>query len=176
MNLPKNSPMNLPRLRELPGSIKSFLLAFLLTLAFGYGAGLYFLSDLMGPSPQGVEENYLGSKGEPEEGEKMKFKMSERELFITIHDHVLSLSLIFLVLGSGVLLSGLPSKLKSFLCFEPFLSIIVTFGGIWILWTGVTWMRYLILISGALMHLSALAMFLIIGGEMLKRPSSGTTV
>lgn len=37
---------------------------------------------------------------------------------------------------------------------EPLLSVLFTFGGIYLLWLGITWMKYVVLFSGALMTLS----------------------
>jgi len=36
---------------------------------------------------------------------------------------------------------------------EPNVSLVVTFG-LWLLWLGHTWVKYVIMISGILMHLS----------------------
>ena len=40
------------------------------------------------------------------------------------------------------------------LMFEPFISIIFTFGGIYVLWSGVIWFKYIIMLSGIAMVLS----------------------
>ena len=37
---------------------------------------------------------------------------------------------------------------------EPFVSIVFTFGGIYLLWSGITWFKYIIILSGTLMTFS----------------------
>jgi hypothetical protein len=48
---------------------------------------------------------------------------------------------------------NLKKKLQLFLIIEPFLLIIITFAGIYYLWTGIIWMRYIIFASSLLMTL-----------------------
>ena len=64
----------------------------------------------------------------------LKYKKSEREIISIVHSHVISFSLIFLLLGALVMLTSIPVWLKKVLIIEPFVSIILTFGGIWMLW------------------------------------------
>ena len=75
--------------------------------------------------------------------------------FVTIvHTHILSMSLIFFLLGGLVWLTKAPKKLKLFLTIEPFLSIILTFGGIYLMWSGIDWFRYIVVFSGILMTIT----------------------
>ena len=62
--------------------------------------------------------------------------------------------MLFLLLSLLLFLTHYPAGLKSFLMIEPMLSLITTFGGLWLLWKGVLWIKYLVMISGLLMHLS----------------------
>ena len=55
-------------------------------------------------------------------------------------------------------MTSYPSRLKSVLVIEPFVSIILTFGGIWLMWQGVSWMKYVIIVSGTLMNLAYMLM------------------
>ena len=57
------------------------------------------------------------------------------------------------MLGGLVALTSLSNKLKSFLMVEPFVSIILTFGGIYLMWKGITWMKYIVMISGTIMSI-----------------------
>lgn len=68
-----------------------------------------------------------------------------------IHTHILSMSFIFFLLGGLLMLAKLPKKIKMFLVIEPFVSIILTFGGIYLMWKGIVWMKYITMISGILM-------------------------
>jgi len=86
----------------------------------------------------------------------MKFKKSEREILTIIHSHILSMSVIFFLIGFLVCLTNINIKLKLFLAIEPFVSILLTFGGIYLLWLDILWFRYVVIFSGILMTLSFL--------------------
>ncbi len=125
-------------------------MAFVMVLSVGYFTGLLFIRQTDSVRPDGIEENYLGNE-EIEDLKVMKFKKGEREMLTILHTHVLSISFIFFLLGGLVAITSLPKKLKGFLMIEPFVSIILTFGGIYFMWKGVIWMKYVVMISGTLM-------------------------
>lgn len=133
-----------------PKEIKLFIAAFIVVLSIGYFTGLLFVGQTSTTTPHGIEENYLGNESD-EDAEVMKFKKSEREMLTIIHTHILSMSFIFFLLGGILLLTKLPKKLKMFLAVEPFVSIILTFGGIYFMWQGLNWMKYIVMISGIFM-------------------------
>lgn len=137
-------------LLTLPREIRSFLAVFVIVLSVGYFTGLLFVGQTETTTPAGIEENYLGNEEDPE-AEVMKFEKGEREMLTIIHTHILSMSFIFFLLGGIVLLTKLPKGLKFFLILEPFFSILATFGGIYFVWKGVEWTKYLVLVSGILM-------------------------
>ncbi len=136
-----------------PTVAKRFILLFVLTLSVGYFTGFQFIKKTTELSPSGIEQNYNGNESD-ESADIMIFKKSEGEILTTIHTHILSFSLIFFSLGLVLLTVPMNTKLKSFLLIEPFLSIILTFGGIWLLWKDITWFRYVVMISGTLLTLS----------------------
>jgi len=144
-------------LENLTGLWRNLLIAFVITLSFGYGTGMYYLTLTSGVETQSIEENYLGNEAD-EAALEMKFKKPEKEVISIIHSHVISFSLIFLSIGGLLLLTSYPARLKSILVFEPFISIILTFGGIWLMWKGITWMKYVIIISGTIMNLAYVMM------------------
>ncbi len=129
---------------------KLFIAAFVIVLSIGYITGLLFVKETDSTSPDGIEENYLGNEDD-ENAAIMKFEKSDREMLTTLHSHILSMSFIFFFLGGLVAITSLPKKLKSFLMIEPFFSIILTFGGIYFLWQGMLWMKYIVVISGIVM-------------------------
>ncbi|TVZ17187.1 hypothetical protein [Maribacter sp. MAR_2009_72] len=137
-------------LSTFPKSIRIFIAAFVVVLSIGYFTGLLFVTETSTANPQGIEENYLGNEAD-EEAAIMKFKKSEREMLTIIHTHILSMSFIFFLLGILVWLCNMPTKIKLFLTVEPFISVVLTFGGIYMLWTGIIWFKYIIMISGILM-------------------------
>tara|TARA_R110002167_G_scaffold11308_11_gene50151 strand:- start:704 stop:1204 length:501 start_codon:yes stop_codon:yes gene_type:complete len=137
-------------LTTLPKELKIFVGIFVVVLSIGFYTGLLFVSQTSTTSPSGVEENYLGNETD-EAADLMKFKKSEREMLTIIHTHILSMSLIFFLLGGLVWLTRFPKKLKLFLTIEPFVSVLLTFGGIYLLWLGLPYMNYIVILSGILM-------------------------
>lgn len=133
-----------------PKQVKIFIAAFVFVLSVGYITGLLFVRQTESVAPDGIEENYLGNE-DTEDLSVMKFKKGEREMLTIIHTHILSMSFIFFMLGGLIALTSLPKKLKGFLMIEPFISILLTFGGIYLMWNGVLWMKYVVMISGILM-------------------------
>ncbi len=139
-----------------PKEIKIFIACFVAVLSIGFFTGLLFVSETDSTTPAGMEENYLGNE-EDEESEIMKFKKSEREMLTIIHTHMLSMSMIFFLLGGLVWISRASRKLKLLLTIEPFFSVILTFGGIYLVWSGIGWMKYVVIFSGVLMTATYLA-------------------
>jgi len=137
-------------LASFPSEIKFFIAIFVIVLSIGFYTGLLFVSQTNTTHAAGVEENYLGNEDD-ENAEVMKFKKSDREMLTIIHTHILSMSFIFFLLGILVWLTKLPKNWKLFLTVEPFVSVILTFGGIYLLWIGVLWMKYVVIFSGILM-------------------------
>ena len=134
-----------------------FVVCFVVLLNVGFFTGFNFVRTTTSLNSQGIEQNYLGNEDD-ENAEEMYFKKSEKEILTLIHNHVLSLSLIFFVLGTLLYMTNCADRLVSFLMFEPFLSLLLTFGGIYILWKGVIWFKYVIMISGMLMVFSLILM------------------
>lgn len=137
-------------IHSFPKHIKIFIAVFVLVLSIGYVTGLLFVQHTDSDHAAGIEENYLGNE-DIEDVKVMKFQKGEREMLTIIHTHILSMSFIFFFLGGLVAITSLPRKLKSFLMIEPFFSIIFTFGGIYLMWKGILWMKYVVMISGTLM-------------------------
>lgn len=137
-------------LSSFPKEIKIFIAAFVVILSIGFYTGLLFVSQTSTSSADGIIENYNGNEDD-ENAEIMKFKKSEREMLTIVHTHILSMSFIFFLLGGLVWLTKLSKKLKLFLTVEPFISIVLTFGGIYFIWKGILWMKYVVIFSGFLM-------------------------
>ncbi len=140
-------------LSQFPKEVKLLITAFVLTLSIGFFTGINFVKITSTFQSNGIESNYLGNEND-EEAEVMQFKKSEKEILTLIHNHILSMSIIFLLLGGILSLTSMNKRLKTILMFEPFLSIVLTFGGIYILWSGVLWFKYIIMLSGMAMVLS----------------------
>jgi cellulose synthase/poly-beta-1,6-N-acetylglucosamine synthase-like glycosyltransferase len=154
---------------QFPKEVKGLILAFIICLSIGFYAGIRFVNDTSNSNPDGIEERYLGNESD-EAATVMKFKKSSQEVMTMVHNHILSLSVIFFLLGGLIAITGINKKLKSFLMIEPFVSILCTFGGIYFMWSGMLWMKYVIMVSGVLMTVSfTLSIFFILKGIFSKK-------
>ena len=148
--------------------IKLLIFAFLCTLSIGFYGGITFVKETTNTSPKGIEQRYLGNEND-ENATKMMFKKPKGEMLTMVHNHILSLSVIFFLLGGILATTHINKKLQLTLMIEPFVSIMLTFGGIYFLWSGFLWMKYIIMISGFLMTLTFLLSTLIIIKQLLKK-------
>lgn len=137
----------------LPSPLKSLIGVFLVVLSIGFLSGLTFVNETTEGTSSGIIENYNGNE-ENEEAKEMKFRKSDHEILNIIHTHILSMSIIFFILGFLVHGTEADHKLKYFLMIEPLISVLVTFGGIYLIWLGWEWMTYVVMVSGGLMTLS----------------------
>jgi hypothetical protein len=140
-------------IHRLPKELKYLIFAFVTALSIGFYGGLSLVNNTTNMKPKGVEINYLGNEND-ENAVSMKFKKSERELLTIIHNHILSMSVIFFLVSLILAITSINKKVKYVLMTEPFISVILTFGGIYLLWNGILWFKYIIIFSGILMTLS----------------------
>lgn len=140
-------------IQTFPKEIKLLIGAFIIVLSIGFYTGLLFVSETSSVVPNGIEEQYLGNEAD-EDAAIMKFKKSKKEMLSIVHSHMLSMSIIFFLVGLILSITKLNKKAKLFLMIEPFFSVILTFGGLYFLWKGMLWMKYVVIFSGTLMTLS----------------------
>ena len=136
-----------------PKEIKLLIGAFIIVLSIGFYTGLLFVSETSSANPTGIEEQYLGNETD-EDATIMRFRKSDKEMLSIVHSHILSMSIIFFLLGLILSITKLNNKTKLFLMIEPFFSIILTFGGLYFLWKGMLWMKFVVMFSGTLMALT----------------------
>ena len=136
-----------------PKEIKLLVATFIIVLSVGFFTGLLFVGETSSVSPNGIEEQYLGNESDFD-ATVMKFKKSDQEMLTLVHNHILSMAIIFFLLGLILSTTRLNPKFKLFLIIEPFISVILTFGGLYLLWIGMAWMKYIVMISGILMTLT----------------------
>ena len=147
--------------------IKIFIGAFIIVLSISFHTGLLFVCETSSANPNGIEEQYLGNE-EDENATIMRFKKSDKEMLSLVHSHVLSMSILFFLVGLLISITKLAMRFKLFLIIEPFVSVILTFGGLYLLWKGVLWMKYVVMFSGMLMTLTFTLSILIILRQLLK--------
>ena len=137
---------------NLPSELRNLIISFVIVLSTGYFVGVMFIDHTSSLNPQGIQDNYLGNEV-TERIDVIKFKKSSYQMFNLIHTHVISMSIIFFIMGLLLSITDLNKYLKAFLIIEPFFSIAATFLGIYYLWTGILWMKYIIFISSLIMTL-----------------------
>ena len=151
-----------------PKELKLLIGTFIIVLSIGFYSGLLFVNETSGTNPDGIEEQYLGNEND-ENITVMKFKKSEKEMLTLVHNHILSMSIIFFLIGLVLLVTKLNMKLKMFLVIEPFVSVILTFGGLYLLWKDIVWFKYIVMFSGTLMTLTYTISVIIILSQLLKK-------
>ena len=159
-----DQPLTL-RLRDMTGPLRLFITAFLVVLTVGYAIGLLFVDHATSASPSGIAEQYRGSP-ENSQGAEFKYAKTEDEMFIFLHNHILSLSIVFFAVGGIFYFSSVNGGLKTFLMVEPFIALVTTFGGIWLTRYVSEYFSWVTLISGIFMVGSYAAMTLIILREL----------
>lgn len=152
----------------LPKEIKLLIGAFIIVLSIGFYTGLLFVGETSSANPNGIEEQYLGNEDD-ENATVMRFKKSEKEMLTLVHNHILSMAIIFFLTGLLVAITKLNNKFKLFLIIEPFVSVIFTFGGLYLLWTGILWTKYIVMFSGILMTLTFSLSILIVLKQLLQK-------
>lgn len=153
---------------QLPKEIKLLIIAFICTLSIGFYSGISFVRSTTNANPSGIEQRYLGNEDD-ENAKKMMFKKSEGEIMTTVHSHILSLSVIFFLVAIILSTTVINQKLKLFLMIEPFFSLVLTFGGIYLLWKEIHWMKYVIMFSGFLMTATYTTSIFIILKQLLSK-------
>lgn len=158
-------------IKNLSRPVKQFIGMFLILISIGYFTGLTFVFQTDATTPQGIEENYNGNEDQVEP-QVLKFKKSEREMLTIIHTHILSITMIFFLTGILLWTTELSVLWKKILSIEPFLSILITFGGIYLIWMGYTFLSVIVVLSGIFMTLSFIFAVLFIFRDLLKKPAS----
>ena len=151
-----------------PKEIKLLIGAFIIVFSIGFYTGLLFVGETSSVNPSGIEEQYLGNEDD-ENAEVMRFKKSDQEMLSLVHSHILSMSIIFFLVGGLISITNLNKKLQLFLIIEPFVSVVLTFGGLYLLWSGMLWMKYIVMFSGILMTLTFTASTFIILKQLFQK-------
>ncbi len=151
------------RLKNADKSLRFFLTAFLFVLTIGYSIGLFFVEHKSSGSPSGLVEEYRGTP-EGIEAAELKYEKSADEMYIFLHNHILSLSFVFFAIGGLFYFSSIKESWKTLLMVEPLIAIITTFGGIWAMRFVSEHFVWLVIISGT----SMVGCYFVMVGLMLK--------
>lgn len=160
------------RLRDADMTLKLFITTFLFVLTTGYAIGLFFVERQTSITPVGVQEQFLGNERDATATE-MKYAKSANEMFVFMHNHILSLSIIFFSVGGIFYFSSAVSeRVKAFLLVEPMLAILTTFGGIALVRYVAEELSWLVIFSGVSVFACYSLMVVLIVKELWFPPSA----
>jgi hypothetical protein len=148
-------------LSELSPIFRYLTALFIITVLIGFIVGLIYLGKNTEMQPAGISAFYRGNEDNLNSSQ-YQFAKSLQSLLITTHNHLLGLATIFFLLGFLYLHLGSNTKFKKFVATEPFISLLFTFGGIWMMRFIHPLFVYLVIISGALMFICIFWMGLVI--------------
>ena len=152
------------KLFEMDKTLKNFLIAILFVLTTGMGTGLIYLNYTTKYTPKGAAERFNGSnieQGIDDFDIPDHYPKPISEMLITTHNHILGFSFIFFITGLIFYFNSIINGFwKSFLLIEPTISIVITFGSIWLMRFVHEYFVYLTILSSAILYLS----FFIIAG------------
>ena len=165
------------KLNLLDKNLRMLLAAYTIVLGIGVLTGLIYVYLTTSMTPSGTIEQYKGTSPEQSveqfegsididddfefeedfeedfEFEEDKIAKSFLDLISHVHQHIIIFSFIFLSMGLIFMNNSIiRGRLKLFLIIEPFISIILTFGGFFILRYLAPGFVYVIIISSTLMY------------------------
>ncbi len=146
------------KLFELDKTLKNFLVAILFVLTTGLGTGLIYLNYTTDYTPKGATQRFNGTniaQGIDDFDIPEYYPKPISEILITTHNHILGFSFIFFITGLIFYFNSIINGFwKSFLLIEPTISIVITFGSIWLMRFVHEDFVYLTIISSAILYLS----------------------
>ena len=154
-------------LRNASRPMRLLITGFLMVLTFGYAFGFAFVHHTTSLSPTGIVDQYRGNPADSFAQTELKYEKSVNEMLTITHNHILSLTLLFFVVGGILLCSSILSeRWKSFLIIEPFVAIVTTFGGLWLLRFTSPRLVWVVILSGVSMVFCYLASVFVILKEL----------
>ncbi len=122
------------KLINLDRTLRHFLAAFIFLLMIATLTGLAFIYQTTQFSKSGVTERYNGSSIDETDELSIpeNYPKPLSELLLNTHNHLFAFAFIFLCIGFIFYFNSIISGFwKYFLLVEPFLSVLLTFSGIW---------------------------------------------
>ena len=137
-------------LQILDKNLKKLLIYYLVTLGIGFSLGVLYVYLNSELSSSGMIEQYLGNNDEW----APKLPKTLQDLVSHTHEHITMFAIIFLSLALIFAYNNtIKGFWKRFLMLEPFVSIIITFGGFFVIRYITTNFSYIIMISSLLMYI-----------------------
>lgn len=137
-------------LQTLDKNLKKLLIYYLVTLGIGFSLGVFYVYLNSEFSSLGMIEQYLGNNDDW----APKLPKTLQDLVSHTHEHITMFAIIFLSLALIFSYNNtIKGFWKRFLMLEPFISIIITFGGFFIIRYITTSFSYIIIASSLLMYM-----------------------
>lgn len=160
------------KLYQFPNQLKKMIIALMFSLTFGVLIGLGFLYYTTSFSTKGAVERYNGSQISDEFEIAENYPKPVSEIFITTHNHIIAFTIIFTIVCSIFYFSSiLNNGWKTFLLIEPFVSVIISFGSLWLMRFVNPNFVYLMAFSSTLIYISYFTMTGLILYEVLFKKS-----
>jgi len=124
-----------PTWRGMPQVVRSLARWVVIVQLVGYTTSLVFVWHTTRLVPPGIESRYRGADPEASQGTgAMQFPKSFAEMLTITHTHLLSMAVIFVITGIGVVLcERVGERWKRFLVAEPFVALLVSFSAMWLM-------------------------------------------
>lgn len=156
------------KLFKLDKTLRHFLAAFILLLSFAVSTGLGFIYHTTAYEKEGVVERYRGSDVSAEFEIPDQFPKSMFEMLLNTHNHLFGFAFIFLAIGTIFYFNSIvTNSWKYFLMVEPFVSVLFTFTGLWLIRFVETSFIYVVFLSAVLTYVSFYLMAFISFYELL---------
>ena len=151
-------------INSLDTNLKKLLTYYLFTIGIGFSLGVLYVYLNSEFSNTGMIEQYIGNNDEWEP----KLPKTLKDLISHTHEHITMFSIIFLSIGVIFSYNSVIKGFwKSFLILEPFISIIITFGGFFVIRYITTTFSYVIIFSSFLMYICFYIMLFICLYELI---------
>ena len=173
----------LPLLRNLTQEAKIFATLIMLVLGVGYLHALAYVFQTTRMVPKGIEQRYRGTESTIDTSSlstaalpsseamedtsistlsapktvtgEIEYQKSLAEMLNIIHTHVLTMTFIFALSGFITLMTdSVRPAIRKFIVIEPFIGILVTFAGLWLMRYVHPAFSWLVSLSGSLMALA----------------------
>lgn len=173
----------IPFLREMTSECRSFVGLIMLVLMIGYVHALAYVYVTTHIVPKGIEERFRGTETSATDTStisqttandstaqasitpadqtpktvtgELQYEKTLPEMLNMIHTHILTMCFIFALSGAICFMTDtLPGRVKKFAIIEPFIGIIVTFLGLWLMRYVHHSFSWLVSVSGTLMALA----------------------
>ena len=137
-------------LKKIDKNLKKLLIYYLITLGIGFSLGVLYVYLNSEFSSLGMIEQYVGNNDDW----APKLPKTLQDLVSHTHEHITMFAIIFLSLALIFSYNNtIKGFWKRFLMLEPFISIIITFGGFFIIRYITTSFSYIIIASSLLMYM-----------------------